>query len=344
MDSLPKDNDVNSENRKADHISLAFRSQVKLRELDSRFSYEPFLAAHPDNSPVPFSFAGKKMNYPIWVSSMTGGTEKANKINKNLAKICGEFGFGMGLGSCRSILFDNTRLDDFAVRNEIGDDFPLYANIGIAQADALCRENSLEKIYELLSKTKTDGIILHVNPMQEWLQPEGDRFLRPPLETIAEICAWAKGNLRIIVKEVGQGFGKESMRALMQLPLQAIDFAASGGTNFALLEILRSSAEDAEMYKAFTQIGHSATEMVNFANELCEELQEKAVCKEIIVSGGIATCLDGFYCIEKLTLPAVFGQASQFLKYAEDIEKLRVFARAQAESYRTAKAFLKVKS
>ena len=105
--------DPTGESRKEDHIELAFRSQVEAMEIDRRFDYEPLLAAHPLPGSLPaVSFAGKEMKAPLWVSSMTGGTEKAYTINQNLAQACAEFGLGMGLGSCRPLLYGQERLKD----------------------------------------------------------------------------------------------------------------------------------------------------------------------------------------------------------------------------------------
>ncbi len=236
MDKLQQD-DPTAASRKRDHIDLAFQSQITAQEMDRRFSYEPMLAAHPrPGSLPPLSFLGKSLRAPMWVSSMTGGTEWARIINHNLARVCREFGMGMGLGSCRSLLHDDLSLDDFNVRPVIGDDLPLYANLGIAQVEQLIQKNALHKVDELVDKLSADGLIIHVNPLQEWLQPEGDRFPRAPLHTISDFLE--KRDISVIVKEVGQGMGYESLKALLQLPIQALDFAASGGTNFALLELL----------------------------------------------------------------------------------------------------------
>ena len=92
--------------RKKDHIDLAFKSQVESGALDRRFNYEPALAAHPEPGSIPpLRFLGKTLHTPIWVSSMTGGTGHARTINRNLARACAEFGMGMGLGSCRQLLY-----------------------------------------------------------------------------------------------------------------------------------------------------------------------------------------------------------------------------------------------
>jgi isopentenyl-diphosphate delta-isomerase len=338
-----QDDDPTAASRKRDHIELAFRSQIGHADVDDRFYYEPVLTAHPEKGSLPpFSFLGKTLCSPLWVSSMTGGTEYAHIINHNLARACRDFGMGMGLGSCRSLLFSNDTLKDFDVRSLIGDDLPLYANLGIAQVEQLLEKNELFRVKDLLEKLRADGLIIHINPLQEWLQPEGDRFKKPPLETISFFLE--KTEVPLIVKEVGQGMGMESLRALFQLPLQAIDFAANGGTNFAKLELLRSDPVKQEIYANLAHVGHTATEMVSFTNQLVEELGEKLRCRQVIISGGIRHFLDGYYLLQKLNLPAVYGQASGFLKHARgSYDELHDYIASQVQGLELAYAFLKIK-
>jgi isopentenyl-diphosphate delta-isomerase len=335
--------DLNAATRKHDHIELAFKSQLSEGLLDKRFSYEPILSAHPqENTLQPFSFLGKTFRLPFWVSSMTGGTKLANTINHNLAKACGEYGFGMGLGSCRSLLYSDEYLKDFAVRQVMGNDVPLFANLGIAQIEKLIAEKKIALVVEMIKKLEADGLIIHVNPMQEWLQPEGDLITVSPLVTINRFLQ--EVDLQVIVKEVGQGMGKESLHALFQLPLLAIDFAAYGGTNFAQLELLRSETDKQNIYKELAQIGHTAVEMASFANEVISELGNKIACKQVIISGGVKNFLDGYYLMEKLNMKSVYGQASAFLKYAQnDYESLQKYVETQQKGLALAKCFLKVK-
>ena len=139
---------------------------------------------------------------------MTGGSINANRVNKQLAEICSEFGLGMGLGSCRPLIESTDFFDDFNLRPIIGKDLPLLANIGVAQVEGLLSaENERERFFKQLDKINVDGIFVHINPLQEFLQPEGDRFSAAPLETLQKfisICPFS-----IFVKEVGQGFGRE---------------------------------------------------------------------------------------------------------------------------------------
>ncbi len=333
--------DPTAEARKSDHITLAFQSQIAHSNVDSRFYYEPLFAAHPSQTSIATSFLGKKIATPMWVSSMTGGTAMARIINQNLARACGEFGIGMGLGSCRQLLHSDEHLSDFAMRGLVGDS-PFFANLGIAQLENLIDAQQTHKITELVGKLEADGLIIHINPLQEWLQPEGDRYRRTPLQTIETLLE--KLDFPLIVKEVGQGMGIETLRALYQLPLAAVDFAAAGGTNFAKIELLRSPLPYQSQYNALANIGHTAEEMVAFSNQIFEELGEKRRVKQVIISGGVRDFLDGYYLTEKINCNAVYGQAAAFLKHAQgSYEELQPFIQSQIEGLQLAKALLKVK-
>lgn len=334
--------DPTAVSRKKDHIELAFKSRVESGELDRRFHYEPLLAAHPaPGSLTPFSFLGKTLRVPIWVSSMTGGTALAGKINHHLARACAEFGMGMGLGSCRQLLYSDDYLPDFDVRESMGMDLPLYANLGVAQIEKLFEQNEIERILVLLQKLRADGLIVHINPLQEAMQPEGDVFKRPPVEVIQELLQ--RLEIKVIVKEVGQGFGPGSLRALLQLPLAAIEFAAAGGTNFAKLELLRSDSEKQAIFEKIAALGHNALEMLDWTNRLHEELGEQCRTTNLIVSGGLSDFLDGYYVTKKSVLPAVYGQAAGLLKHAQgEYDTLRAFVQSQVRGLELAGAFLTV--
>jgi isopentenyl-diphosphate Delta-isomerase len=335
--------DPDASARKKDHIELAFQSQIEEGKLDRRFYYEPLLSSHPKaGESKPFQFLGKTLRTPIWVSSMTGGTEFAKTINQNLARACNEFGMGMGLGSCRSLLYSDENIGDFDVRAIIGNELPLYANLGIAQLEQLIKKKELFLIDRLLNKLSADGLIIHVNPLQEWLQPEGDRFENAPIETIKTILE--NTDFPIIIKEVGQGMGYESLKALFQLPLEAIDFAANGGTNFSKVELLRSDRTKQEIYSNLAFVGHSAEDMIEMTNRIIEELGDNMKCKQVIISGGIQNFLDGYYLINKLPLPCIYGQASGFLKHARGAySELKDYVEAQVQGLELANAFLKLR-
>ncbi|RXQ92951.1 type 2 isopentenyl-diphosphate Delta-isomerase [Ancylomarina salipaludis] len=324
--------------RKRDHIDLAFRSHMENALADKRFYYEPLLSAHPDKELEPFGFLGKQLCTPIWVSSMTGGTEKAAKINLNLARACAQFGMGMGLGSCRSLLDSKAHFADFDIRSVMGDDLPLYANLGICQIETLIKDKALDKIEAMLQNLRADGLIVHINPMQESLQPEGDRLYRSPIETLKDLMSQIQ--LPLIVKEVGQGMGPKSLEALMNLPLQAIEFGAFGGTNFAKLELMRHPEKAGMVLEGLSEIGHNAEEMLEWTNRIYET-SKSVQCKELIISGGISSCLDGYYLMKKSKMPAIYGQASALLKHAQgEYADLERYIQSQIKGLQLAEAYL----
>jgi isopentenyl-diphosphate Delta-isomerase len=329
------------EQRKSDHIRIALQSQVSPDEHDDRFHYEPLLQAHPAGDLPSFRFLGKQLRIPLWVSSMTGGTQGAGEINRNLAKACNEFGMGMGLGSCRILLNGNSYFEDFNVRDVIGDDLPLYANLGIVQVEHLVHSNRVTQIHDLVARLRADGLIIHINPLQEWFQPEGDRLNYPPIDTIRRFLNLTK--YPVIVKEVGQGMGPASLKELFKLPLSAIEFAAFGGTNFARAELLRGSPERQFLYEPYTRIGEDGYDMIGYVNDVLSS-QPTPLCHEVIVSGGIKNFLDGYYLISKVHTTAIYGQASGFLQHANvSYESLQKYCSDQVNGLKLAYAYLTVK-
>lgn len=198
------------------------------------------------------------------------------------------------------------------MRPIIGDDLPLLANLGIAQIEELLEKGEEKKLLQMIKTLDVDGLFVHLNPIQECLQPEGDRILFSPLETLERLLE--KVDFPVLVKEVGQGIGPKSIEALMDLNLAGIEFGAFGGTNFAQMELLRSDKIKQELLSPLATIGHTAEEMVDYINDLPSSKMNE---KNIIISGGVNNWLEGYYLLEKLKYPAVFGQASAFLKYAQ---------------------------
>ncbi|WP_291861114.1 isopentenyl-diphosphate delta-isomerase [Marinilabilia sp.] len=324
--------------RKKDHIDLAFSSRTEPADADRRFHYEPMLAAHHNGHFDEFEFAGKTLKLPIWVSSMTGGTQRAGTINRNLATSCGEFGMGMGLGSCRALLDSDEYFSDFDVRKYMGNTAPLYANLGIAQIEKLVAAGEEEKAETLVYKLKATGLIIHVNPLQEAFQPEGDSLLVPPVETIEAFLS--KTNLRVIVKEVGQGMGPASLERLLALSLEAIEFGALGGTNFTRLELNRVSKGPSSQFDAYGRIGHTAAEMTAFVNEIAAK--HPTTCQQLIISGGITNVPDGWHLTQQSKLKSVFGMGSTFLKHAmDDYATLQSFVKQLEKALGIAQNFMR---
>lgn len=326
-----------SEQRKNDHIDLAIKSQVDQKRFD--FNYEPMLSGHPKDIDLAKDFLGFKLGAPIWFSSMTGGAQDAQVINTNLAKICDKYKLGMGLGSCRSLLNSDKRLSDFDIKQYMPNS-PLYTNLGIAQLEEILSNGQVELINQLQSKLSANGLIIHVNPLQEWAQPEGDRYYRSPVELIEKLLAAT--DIPIIVKEVGQGMGPRSLKALCKLDLAAIEFAAFGGTNFTMLEKSRHLASNSgrkTSIEHLAYIGHTKDEMISYVNSF----ESKDIkCRDFIISGGIKSSVDGFRFSELLRFNNLIGLGSVLLKHAKDFNELDEFIHQEIENLKLANCFFEV--
>ncbi|MBT4790784.1 MAG: isopentenyl-diphosphate delta-isomerase, partial [Halobacteriovoraceae bacterium] len=255
---------------------------------------------------------------------------------------CKDFGTGMGLGSCRHLLHDQARFDDFNIKPLMGD-APLYTNFGIAQIEQLLIDKKISRLNTVTQSLKADGIIFHVNPLQEWVQPEGDKYIRPAIETITQ--ALPLMDYPVIVKEVGQGFGPNSLKSLMSMPLAAIELAGFGGTNFTILEQARLTGVNSSkslLKNEFGMIGHDAQQMIEWLNELnlCD-----CSCKEVIISGGIQSGLQGHALMSQLKFSSIFGMASTLLQYAQgEYQVLYDYMEQLKESLLVANSFLGEKS
>lgn len=329
-------------NRKDDHIQLALQSNTLGSTADPRFDYDPIHGVHPkEGEKWPIQWGSMNFDYPIWVSSMTGGAERASEINKNLAQLCNEFNLGMGLGSCRKIFERPECIPDFQVRKFIGNR-PLYANLGIAQCQQWLEEKKKNKINDTISITEADGLIIHINPLQEWMQTEGDKIYEAPIVTLKKLLD--QFDFPIIVKEVGQGISKSGLTELVKLPLEAIEFGAYGGTNFSLLEMLRDKDEERKVYEPICSIGHTAEQMVQYLNEVLAE-NKSAACNKSIISGGVKNFLDVYHLLSLSNSFAICGMASTLLTPAlESYESLKKFFTLQMQGLLLAKSYLKLKS
>lgn len=320
--------------RKEDHIVLAQKARTEVLSVNSQFNYEPLFFAHPTvEMKWQQKFLGFDFDYPLWVSSMTGGTDHAKVINQNLAQLCGEFKLGMGLGSCRPLLKDDSRIEEFKLRKYLGSQ-PLFANIGVAQIEEFLEVGKANLLHEMVKKIEADGLIIHINPLQEWFQPEGDRYKVSPLQTIQKFLEDV--TYPVLVKEVGQGFGPKSLKALLELPIAGIEFGAFGGTNFTLLESLRTHKDATK--EPFIYVGHTASEMVEILNALPTR------DKQFVISGGIKNMLLGYELKTKLKANSVIGMASGFLEHAMgDYNSLREYFLNARETLLTCKGILDVR-
>lgn len=324
--------------RKKEHIKLVKRSQVPRSCVDKRFNYEPLLSSHPDKLQK-YSFLGENIGAPIFISSMTGGSYKSKLINKRLATAAKVFNIPMGLGSIRPYL-ESVETKSFKMRMFTGNDVQLFGNIGIAQVEQLFLNKQLYKLQNAVDNLELNGLIIHINPLQEWVQKGGDLLLHPPLNTLREILP--ELNCIKIIKEVGCGFGPESLKRLIELPVNAIDLSGFGGTNFTKIELIRDKKSNNKILSPLINIGHTPEEMIDNLNSIIST--KSHFDKEFIISGGIKNFLDGYYYKSKLNANSIYGYANTLLKYATKSEKkLFNFIETDINGYNFSKSFLKIK-
>jgi isopentenyl-diphosphate Delta-isomerase len=221
--------------RKGDHLRINVEADVAAKGVSTgferwRFEHCALPEIDFDEIRTNCEFLGKPLDAPILISCMTGGTQEAGAINRRLAAVAQRLQLAMGVGSGRALLEDPAAIDTFDVREE-APDIPLLANIGAVQ---LNKGYGAEDCRRLVRALGADALVLHVNPLQEALQPEGDTEFAGLLEKIARLCDALE--TPVIVKEVGWGIAPDMVKALLDRGVRAIDVAGAGGTSWSEVE------------------------------------------------------------------------------------------------------------
>ncbi|MBN1206118.1 MAG: type 2 isopentenyl-diphosphate Delta-isomerase [Myxococcaceae bacterium] len=193
-------------------------------------------------------FMGKKLRYPLLVTGMTGGTERAGKVNRDLALLAERNGLAFGVGSQRAMAEAPERAATYQVR-DVAPTVALVGNIGLYQAVQL----GVDGVRRLADAIGADGMALHLNAGQELTQPEGDRDFRGGYP-IVEALVRAFGD-RLLVKETGCGIGPQVARRLKELGVRHIDISGLGGTSWVRVEQLRASGLLAQLGAEFSSWG-----------------------------------------------------------------------------------------
>jgi isopentenyl-diphosphate delta-isomerase len=292
--------------RKADHIRINLEEEVHSGLTTGLQKYQFVHQALPelDLADVDLSLTsfGKTLRAPILISSMTGGTSQAQEINRTLATAAQETGIAMGLGSQRAAIEQPALAATFQVR-QAAPDILLFANLGAVQ---LNYGYGIEQCQMAVDMIEADGLILHLNALQEAVQPEGDTNFSGLLQKIETVCRSL--SVPVIAKEVGWGISKRAARQLAEVGVTAIDVAGAGGTSWTQVEMHRAKNEsEARLAAAFVNWGiPTAQSILN--------VKESAPAVAIFASGGLRDGLDIAKCI---ALGATLGgMASPFLKAA----------------------------
>ncbi|MCJ7668118.1 MAG: type 2 isopentenyl-diphosphate Delta-isomerase [Anaerolineae bacterium] len=271
--------------RKADHLRISLEEDVQFEGLTTGFERYQFIhQALPEMGfkevDLSLNLFGKRLEAPLIISSMTGGIEPATKINRNLARAAQKMGVAMGVGSLRPAIDDPSLARTYQVR-EVAPDILLFANLGAVQ---LNYGYGVEECRHAVEMIEADALILHLNPLQECLQEEGNTDFSGLLARIEKVCRHLP--VPVMVKEVGWGISEEVARRLAQAGVAAIDVAGAGGTSWSEVERYRTSNEMMKnVAAAFAQWGIPTADSIRMARRGAPDVA-------LIASGGIRTGVD----------------------------------------------------
>jgi isopentenyl-diphosphate delta-isomerase len=292
---------METERRKLEHIMISLQKPVQ-HDKPNGFEHvklRPGGPIDPEEVDVSTAFLGKKFSAPLLIEAMTGGAPGTGRINLNLAEAAERLGIGMGVGSQRAAMENPRVLHTFKLRHAAPKMF-LLGNLGIAQVVAY----PMEKIREAVESIGADALAVHINPVHEAVQPEGDRgtgrLTKKLLEKIREIKSQTR--LKVVAKEVGFGIRAELARRLEEAGVDAIDVAGAGGTSWVKIEHYRGSKNASKFFG----------EGIPTAETLLQ--CSSAVRVPLISSGGIRT---GEEIAKSIAMGATLaGAAMPFLKPA----------------------------
>jgi isopentenyl-diphosphate Delta-isomerase len=292
--------------RKSDHIRINLDEDVRSSLTNGLENYHFTHRAIPelnlkDVDPT-LLFFGKHLNAPILISSMTGGTAEATRINQNLAAAAQETQIAMGVGSQRIAIENPDLAPTFQIR-KIAPDILLFANLGAIQLNYGFGVDECRRAVEMI---EADALILHFNSLQEAIQREGQTSFAGLLHKVEEVCT--RISIPVIAKEVGWGFSREDVSLLVQAGISAIDVAGAGGTSWSQVEMYRSDDDhQRQLAAAFRDWGIPTTEAILNVIQTSPGLP-------IIASGGLKTGVDIAKCIALGA--SIGGMAGPFLRSA----------------------------
>lgn len=286
-------------NRKKDHLKYTIEGQSEYFHSSGFEKYAIRHNAIPELNLSEIStetrLFGRVFSSPIFISSMTGGYAEAGKVNRIIASVCEELNIPFGVGSQRIMLDDPSIIPSFSVVREEAPNAFIASNIGGAQLIGWLSDKSLRIITETI---KADAIIVHLNPLQELIQPEGDKNFRGILDGIKHLIN--DSHLPVIIKETGAGIDAKSAKKLYNIGVRYIDVAGSGGTSWSKVENYRN--ENKSKLDVFNEWGNPTVRCLN------EIMDLKLYDLQIIASGGIRSSLDLF---KSLCLGASMGAIAQ---------------------------------
>jgi isopentenyl-diphosphate delta-isomerase len=271
--------------RKDEHLRININEDVTAKGIDSgfddyRFVHRALPEIDLEDVDLRTRFLGRPVGAPLLIACMTGGTEHARLINERLARVAERHTLAMGLGSCRVLLEQPDVLSTFDVR-DIAPDVPLLANLGAVQLNLGV---GVDECRELLRVLRADALVLHLNPLQEALQPSGNTAFSGLLVRIGNLCA--ELGAPVIVKEVGWGIADDLVERLFEAGVTAVDVAGAGGTSWSEVERHRiSDPVRARVAAGFASWGIPTTDAL---------IRARAAVADgcLIASGGVRNGID----------------------------------------------------
>ncbi|MCX8053285.1 MAG: type 2 isopentenyl-diphosphate Delta-isomerase [Armatimonadetes bacterium] len=276
--------------RKDEHIRIALYEDVEFHTITTGFEryslpYEALPEINRCDVDTSMVLFGKRLLMPLVISPMTGGTDEGRKFNRLFAEAARRFGLAMGVGSQRIALEDPELTNTFEVR-DIAPDILLFANLGAIQLNNSC---GVESCICAVTMIGADALILHLNPLQESVQPGGDTNFADLASRISEVCRALR--VPVLVKEVGHGISARTARLLVEAGVAGIDVAGAGGTSWAKVEMLRlgSNLPQSILAKKGKQIDGGIGEWGIPTAESLIAVRQAARGLVVISSGGIRT-------------------------------------------------------
>jgi len=286
--------------RKKDHVELTTSGEVDYRTSAGFEQYQFIHNALPEVDVADISteaeFLDRTFSFPLFISSMTGGYTDAGAVNAIIAEFCEAYDLPFGVGSQRIMLEDSDAVSSFSIVRDKAPTAFIAANIGGAQ---LVGGLSSDDCNLLIDSIEADAVIVHLNPLQELMQPEGDRKFRGIEKGISQLCQ--DSPVPVIVKETGAGISGSVGRRLLEAGVKVIDVAGAGGTSWAKVENERASNKNPD--NDFNDWGIPTLECVRQVQELKTDYDF-----ELISSGGIRSSQ---HIAISLCLGADFSAAAQ---------------------------------
>ncbi len=295
--------------RKSDHIKINLEQDVRsglTTGLENiHFIHEALPEIDLETIDPSITIFGKKLKAPILVSSMTGGTEEAKKINKSLAEGAQAMGVALGVGSQRAAIEDPDLVGTYSITRKVAPDILLFANLGAVQLNYGYTLSECQRAIEMLD---ADALFLHLNPLQEAVQAGGNTNFNGLANKIEDICH--RVGVPVVVKEVGWGISENTAKLLENCGVAAIDVAGAGGTSWSQVEMHRAQDEfTRELAATYQDWGINTVDSIR-------NIKKAAPKMIILASGGLKNGLDISKCI---ALGAELGgMAGQFLKAAAE--------------------------